>query len=130
MPEDAKIMIKYTIIALSIVALGWSPVAPADGADAGRKIFVAHCQSCHGVTGPADSKAGPDLTGVYGRRVGDGNSGVHSRALHESNAVWDRESLRKYLSDAPQAVPGTLMAVRIADREELEALLDFLQTLH
>lgn len=122
-------MSRYHIIALSIVALCWSTVVPADGVDAGRKIFVAHCQSCHGVTGPADSKLGPDLTGIYGRRVGEGNSGVHSRALRESNAVWDRESLRKYLTDAPQAIPGTLMAVRITDQRELEALLDFLQTL-
>ena len=123
-------MSRHLVIALSLVALGWSTVAPADGVDAGRKIFVEHCQSCHGVTGPADSKFGPDLTGIYGRRVGEGSSGVHSRALHEANAVWDRESLRKYLSDAPQAIPGTLMATRITDQRELEALLDFLQSLH
>jgi len=122
----------YAIITLSIVALGWSSVVhvqPADGADLGRQVFAAHCQTCHGVTGPADSTLGPDLRGIYGRRVGDGNSGVHSRATHESTAVWDRELLRRFLSDSPQAIPGTLMSVRIADQRELEALLDFLQTL-
>jgi len=125
-------MARFAVIALSVVALVWSStvhVQPADGADAGRKVFAARCQTCHGVTGPADSTLGPDLRGIYGRRVGDGNSGVHSRATHESTAVWDRESLRRFLSDAPQAVPGTLMTVRIVDQRELEALLDFLQTL-
>jgi cytochrome c len=125
-------MARFALIGLSIVALGSSSVVhaqPAGEADAGRRVFQAHCQTCHGITGPADSPLGPDLRGIYGRRVGDAKGGVHSRATHESTAVWDRESLRRFLSDAPQAVPGTLMSVRIVDQHELDALLDFLQTL-
>jgi cytochrome c len=101
----------------------------ANDPDAGRAVFAAHCQSCHGITGPADVALGPDLRGIYGRRVGQQDSGVHSRALRDSTAVWDRDSLRHFLSNAPQAAPGTLMAARITDERELDALLDFLQTL-
>ena len=120
-------------IALSCVALGAASVMhgqPASQAELGRTVFVAHCQACHGITGPADSPLGPDLKGIYGRRVADSKGGVHSRATLESTAVWDRESLRRFLSNAPQAAPGTFMATRIGDEHELDALLDFLETLH
>jgi cytochrome c len=126
-------MARFALIALGTVVFGWSSVMhaqPPGEAEAGRKVFAAHCQTCHGITGPADSTLAPDLRGIYGRRVGEGKSGgVHSRATHESTAVWDRESLRRFLSDSPQAIPGTLMSVRITDQRELDALLDFLQTL-
>jgi len=125
-------MPRFAVIALGTLALGWSSAMLAQKGnepDIGRTAFAAHCQSCHGVTGPADVATGPDLRGIYGRRIGQQGSGVHSRTLRDSKAVWDRDSLRQFLSDAPQAAPGTLMAVRITDERELNALLDFLQTL-
>jgi cytochrome c len=54
---------------------------------------------------------------------------VHSRALIDSGIVWDRESLRRFLADPRSAIPGTIMPVGVADPQELESLLDYLETL-
>ena len=43
--------------------------------------------------------------------------------------IWDRESLRRFLSDPRREVPGTIMPVRVSDPEALERLLDYLQSL-
>ena len=47
----------------------------------------------------------------------------------DSGIVWDRASLRRFLSNPEREIPGTLMAVSVRDRAELESLLDYLETL-
>jgi len=99
-----------------------------EGVQAGRQIFDRQCRSCHGGTARADTPIGPSLAGIIGRKAATQASGVHSRALIDSGIVWDRDSLRRFLSDPPGAVPGTIMPVRVEDPAELERLLDFLES--
>jgi cytochrome c2 len=47
----------------------------------------------------------------------------------DSGIVWDRDSLRRFLSNPQGEVPGTLMAARVSDPAELEDLLDYLESL-
>jgi cytochrome c2 len=54
---------------------------------------------------------------------------MHSRALIDSGIVWDRDSLRRFLSDPRRAIPGTTMPVGVADPAQLERLLDYLESL-
>ena len=116
--------------ALACAAALLSTAARADDfADPGRRIFERRCQTCHGITGPADTATGPDLRRLYGRKAGSGDSGAHSRAAIESDTVWTRSSLRRYLSEPGREMPGTLMPVHITDSRELDDLLNFLETL-
>jgi len=100
-----------------------------DFSDPGRRIFEHRCQSCHGGTGPAGSLLGPSLVGVLGRKAGTGESGAHSRAALESDTVWTRSSVRRYISDPGREMPGTLMQIRVTDARELDDLLNYLETL-
>ena len=97
--------------------------------DPGRRIFQQRCQTCHGGTGPADTATGPNLKGVIGRKAGTGSSGVHSRAALESDTVWTRSSLRRFLSEPGREMPGTMMPVRVTDPRDLDNLLNFLESL-
>ena len=101
----------------------------AESADPGRKIFEQRCLSCHEGTPPSANTLGPSLVGIIGRKPGTGSSGVHSRAAIESDMVWTRDSLRRYLSDPGREMPGTIMSVRVQDPKELDDLLNYLQTL-
>ena len=47
----------------------------------------------------------------------------------ESGIVWNRSSLRRFLSDPGREVPGTIMPVRVENPKELEDLLNYLETL-
>lgn len=116
--------------ALPLLGVAFAPAFAADeSASPGRKIFESRCVSCHESAPPSTATLGPSLAGIFGRKAGSGNSGVHSRALAESGIVWNRSSLRNYLSDPGRAVPGTIMPMRVENPKELEDLLDYLETL-
>ena len=96
----------------------------------GEEVFDRRCRNCHGGTAPGVFPIGPSLTGIVGSRAGTGASGIHSRPVMDSGIVWDRASLRRFLSNPEREIPGTLMAASVTDRAQLESLLDYLETLH
>lgn len=116
------------VLAAVLLAVSSGAVAETS-VEAGRAIYVSRCQTCHGGTGPADSPIGPDLHGIFGRKAGSEGSGMHSRAAIESDIVWNRATLRRFLSAPAKEMPGTLMPPQVSDPKELDELLDYLQTL-
>lgn len=116
-------------ILLPVAVLHATVSAADEPAARGRKIFESRCATCHEGSPPSTATLGPSLPGIVGRKAGTGKSGVHSRALAESGIVWNREVLRRYLSNPGREVPGTIMPVRVEDPKQLEDLLDYLETL-
>jgi cytochrome c2 len=117
------------LLAVAFALVGPSGASRADEAASGREVYELRCRTCHGGTAPADSPIGPSLAGIIGSKAGTQGSGVHSRALIDSGIVWSRETLRRFLSDPPRAVPGTLMPAGVLDPAQLESLLDYLESL-
>jgi cytochrome c len=115
------------------VAFGLVGVIAAASADesveSGRQLFDRHCRTCHGGTAPADSSIGLNLAVIVGKKAGSLASGIHSQAAIDSRVVWDRESLRRFLSVPRREIPGSIMPVGVADPAELERLLDYLESL-
>lgn len=125
-------MISVQRLACTVLALGalhTAAVPASDSSEPGKKIFEQRCRTCHAGTSPADSPLGPSLVGVFGRKAGSATSGVHSRAALESGMVWNRSSLRRYLSNTGREMPGTLMSAPMLNPKELDDLLDYLETL-
>ena len=113
----------------ALVLAGLIGAAAADE-QSGRQVFERRCRACHGgASAPADYPIGPRLNGIVGSKAGTRDHGVHSRAAIDSRLVWDRYSLRRFLTDPQREIPGTLMAVRVSDPAELESLLDYLESL-
>jgi cytochrome c len=122
-------MLRPFLSLLVLAALQASAFAADKPASPGRRIFESRCVSCHESAPPSTATLGPSLVGIFGGKAGSGDSGVHSRALAESGIVWNRSSLRSYLSDPGRAVPGTIMPMRVEDPKELEDLLNYLESL-
>ena len=120
---------KSACLALALAGIVGAAAADDDQVRAGRETFERRCRNCHGGTAPADFPIGPSLTGVVGSRAGNNPTGIHSRPMMDSGIVWDRESLRRFLSNPSREIPGTLMAARVTDQRELESLLDYLESL-
>lgn len=97
---------------------------------AGRQVFERHCQTCHGGTGPPAHPIGPNLKGIYGAKAGAQPGGTHSRATIDSGIVWDRQTLRGFLSAPRREIPSAMMPDGLSDPAELESLLDYLEALH
>ena len=115
--------------ALVLAALHSAATVADEFTDPGRKIFERRCRTCHGGASASDTALGPSLVGIIGRKAGTGNSGAHSRAAVESDTVWTRSSLRRYLSEPGREMPGTSMPVQVQDPKELDDLLNYLESL-
>jgi cytochrome c len=73
----------------------------------------------------APAPIAPNLAGVVGRKAASTGYN-YSPALKASGLVWTKPKLDAFLSGPQQLVPGTRMAVRVADPADRAAIIDFL----
>ena len=97
--------------------------------DPGELQFQRKCSVCHTLTPDDANRAGPTLHGVFGRRAGTLAGYPYSKALLDSDIVWNAETIGRLFDDGPDVVtPGTKMPVqRIKAPEDLLALIAFLK---
>ena len=119
---------KRVCVVLALAALAGTAFAD-ESAQAGRQVFERHCRTCHGGTRPPDLPIGPRLDGIYGAKAGTRPGGTHSRATIDSGIVWDRRTLRGFLSAPRREIPTAMMPDGLSDPAEVESLLDYLETL-
>jgi cytochrome c oxidase subunit II len=93
---------------------------PAGAAAHGRDLFLSGpCMMCHAIGGTtASAHAGPDLTHVASRPW----LGAHTVAN-------DREHLARWIENAGAFKPGVQMPPHHASREDLDAIVAYLETL-
>ena len=118
-----------TYAALVALAFGTAPAVAAGNAASGKQLYEARCVGCHG-TSAAEATLGPSLVGIIGRKAGTGETGVHSRALTESNIKWDELSLRWFLAGPTKQVEGTTMPTSVLNSQQIDDIIAYLKTLH
>ena len=84
--------------------------APFNTADLenGRKVFN-QCRSCHTVAADAPNLVGPNLHGVFERRIGERPAYSYSEAARAADWRWDAAQLDRWLTDPRGFLPGTKM---------------------
>lgn len=88
--------------ALSVAILLAVSAVPAMAQDAanGEKEFAKRCGTCHSIAGGPKKPAGPDLTGVIGRKAGTVEGFTYSalnKASGEAGLTWTEEHIDAYL---------------------------------
>jgi cytochrome c len=103
------------------------PLAAYAG-DHGAEVFRA-CVACHTLTADEGNKAGPSLTGIFGRRIATLPGYNFSEALKGLDIVWTPETISKLFEVGPASyTPGTKMPEqRIGLKEDRDALVQFLE---
>jgi cytochrome c len=95
----------------------------------GARLFEP-CRACHSLDPAARNLAGPNLSGLPGRKVGGDAEFDYSPVLRKANAdgfVWDATRLDAFLTDPAAMFPGLWMATRgVEDAAERRALVQFL----
>ena len=124
--RQERLLIRLAVIAL--FAAGAPPALAAGNAASGRLLYQARCVGCHGDGSNSTATLGPNLAGIIGRKAGTGETGVHSRALTESNIRWDEASLRWFLTGPIEGT--TTMPAPVLDAQQIEDLIAYLKTLH
>lgn len=97
------------------------PRAPATGAERrGQRVFAARCAGCHTVRGTdAAGDAGPDLTHLGSRRL-----------LAAGTLDNTPDNLRRWIAQAQQIKPRTLMPSFALAPRDADDLAAYLATLH
>ena len=97
-----------------------APEPVTDSQKFGRDIFLKSvCTQCHTIQGtPANGRVGPNLTHVGGKPY------IASASLQN-----DRENLMHWISDPQSIKPGIRMPMNTYSQDELNALVDYLQSL-
>lgn len=110
-----------------------SMARPADSlaayrGDHGAEVFRA-CVACHSLTPEDGHRAGPTLSGVFGRRIATADGYKFSPALKSLDIVWDARTIAKLFEVGPSRyTPGTKMPEQtINDPDDREALVRFLE---
>jgi cytochrome c len=108
-----------------VAALTPASAIAADVA-AGQAIF-ARCKICHTVEAGGRSGVGPNLHGIFGRKAGSLDGFTYSEAMKNSGITWDDDTIRQYLNDPKNFIPGNKIAFPgIKDEIELSNLLAYL----
>jgi cytochrome c len=97
----------------------------------GKELFTTNgCPACHSVTTPDNSKLGPYLVGVVGRKAGTTKSLLGpSENLKKYGVTWDAETLNEFLADPNAKAPGTAMAGILVDPQQRADVIAYLFTL-
>ena len=103
------------------------PLAAYAG-DRGAEIYRA-CVACHTLTPDQANRAGPTLSGIFGRRIATAPGYHFSEALKRLDIVWTPETVAKLFEVGPAAyTPGTKMPEqRIGSEADRAALVKFLE---
>jgi len=118
------------VVCSSLAALAQED--PASGNPAhGRILFQQNCALCHS-TGhderPSNGQ-GPLLAGIVGRPAASLDGFGYSKALQMAHLTWDVATLDRFLAGPGALVPGTAMAVIVANPADRRDLIAFLGTL-
>jgi cytochrome c len=102
------------------------PLAAFAG-DRGAEVYRA-CVACHTLTPDEGNRAGPTLSGIFGRRIATLPGYNFSPALKNLDIVWTPETVAKLFEVGPMAyTPGTKMPEQvIGSPDDRKALVDFL----
>jgi cytochrome c2 len=97
----------------------------------GKEVFMSNiCPTCHAVTKDDNSKVGPNLVGVVGRKAGTKKSLLGpSENMKKYGVIWSAETLDEFLANPQAKVPGTAMAGILTDPQQRADVIAFLATL-
>ena len=119
---DRKKLMKEIIIFLSVLLS--INVAHADNKVSGEKVFK-RCVSCHSFT---KNKIGPNLGNIFGQKAGSVEGFKYSKAIKNSDIVWDSWDLDSFLKKPRKYIKGTkMMFSGIKKKSYRNALIKYLK---
>ena len=101
----------------------------SDTNDPGELEFKRKCSICHTLTPDGENRAGPTLYGVFGRKAGTLPGYKYSKALIETDVIWNEETIASLFDDGPDVMlPGTKMPIqRLKSVTRRDDLIRFLK---
>jgi cytochrome c len=116
----------WRLLCVPFLLAGFTPVHAGDPAR-GENVFK-RCLACHMIGEGAQTRIGPVLNGLIGRKAGTYEGFKYTEANKNSGIVWDEPTLAKYLKNPRAMISGTSMTfIGIRKDEEIEDLIAYLK---
>ena len=110
-----------------LMGLGTAP-ALAQDAENGRVVYEVRCKRCHTTEAGGAHGKGPNLHGIFGRRIASVDFPRSSRTFRELEFTWDEEKLSGFIENPRANLPGTIMrSSGVDDPGELADLIAYLK---
>ena len=84
-----------------------TPILTAE--QAGAKLYK-RCQSCHTLDEGGRNRVGPNLWGVFGRKIGSVQGFKYSKTMQQSDIIWSGETIDAYINNPKKYLPGNKMS--------------------
>jgi cytochrome c len=97
-------------LVVCMIALADQTVADGNPAK-GEKLFKGflNCSNCHSLEA-GETKVGPTLAGLFGSKAGSVEGFTqYSKAMVNSDVVWDEDTLNEFLKNPKEFIPGNSM---------------------
>ena len=99
-------------------------IAHADTKVSGEKVFK-RCAACHSLT---KNKIGPSLGNIFDEKAGSVEGFKYSKAMKNSDIVWNDCSLDSFLKKPRKYIKGTKMRFSgLKKKSHREALIKYLK---
>jgi len=107
-----------------ILCFSFSVVLANESNDLGKKVFK-RCVSCHSFT---KTKIGPPLGDIFDKKVGSVEGFRYSKAMKNSDIVWNDCSLDSFLKKPRKYIKGTKMRfIGLKKKSDRKALIEYLK---
>lgn len=94
------------------------------------RVFL-RCRSCHSYEAGKKNAVGPNLLNVFGNPAGADTNYAFSKALLESQIIWNEANLDAFLTNPSKTIPGSKMAfVGLKKEEDRKALIEWMESLN
>lgn len=104
------------------------PAPPAFDPRAAAAAFADRCAACHRIgSAQPGGNIGPDLAGVFGRRMATRPGFAYSAAMTRMTQRWDAATLARFLADPQGLVPGTAMSIPPVDAAASAQIVELLK---
>jgi len=81
------------------------------------------CSSCHSLAEGGPTLLGPNLYGMFDRKVGEHEGFDYSKALQDADFEWTPEQLDQWLASPRNFLPGNRMSFAGVPREDQRAAI-------
>ena len=117
---------KTSLLLFLPISIALLPLAAnaAGDPDAGKALYQARCSACHSLD---YNGVGPAHRGVFGRQPAQAPGYAYSDALKAVRAVWNDETLDRWLANPESVAPGQRMGVNVPDAKDRSDLIAYLK---
>ena len=117
----------FALVLLCALPLSVSAHAEGDAAK-GEALFkgTGQCKTCHKVD---HNLVGPELGGVYGRKIGSVPNFAYSAGMKTADVTWDAVTLNRWLIGPAAMIPGAHMTAHVDKEQDRADIIAYLKTL-